>query len=84
MIINGTSDWVYDEEFGLATASLEPGRQEIAYYQFDQSGVPEFALINYTDQLYPVITKYQYPKPGQTNSAVRVGVVSAGGGPTRG
>ena len=45
--------------------------------------MPEFALINYTDALYPVITKYPYPKPGQTNSAVRVGVVSASGGPTR-
>ena len=52
-----------------------PDGKKIAYYQFDQSNVPEFALINYTDQLYPVITKYKYPKPGQTNSAVRVGVV---------
>ncbi len=83
-IINGTSDWVYEEEFSLREGfSWSPDGQKIAYFQFDQSGVPEFALINYTDTLYPVITKYPYPKPGQTNSAVRVGVVSASGGSTK-
>jgi len=83
-IINGTSDWVYEEEFSLREGfSWSPDGTKIAYFQFDQSGVPEFALINYTDSLYPVITKYPYPKPGQTNSAVRVGVVNASGGPTR-
>jgi dipeptidyl-peptidase-4 len=83
-IINGTSDWVNNEEFGLADCFLwSPDGKKIAYYQFDQSNVPEFALINYTDQLYPLITKYKYPKPGQTNSAVRAGVVGASGGQTR-
>ena len=83
-IINGTSDWNNHEEFGLADCfQWSPDGRRIAYYQFDQSGVPEFALINYTDTLYPVITRYKYPMPGQTNSAVRVGVVSAGGGATR-
>jgi len=83
-IIDGTSDWVNNEEFSLADCfSWSPDGKKIAYWQFDQSSVPEFALINYTDQLYPVITKYKYPKPGQTNSAVRVGVVSADGGATR-
>jgi dipeptidyl-peptidase-4 len=82
-IINGTSDWVYEEEFGLREGfAWSPDSTKLAYFQFDQSGVPEFALINYTDQLYPVITKYHYPKAGQTNAAVRVGVVSASGGPT--
>jgi len=84
MIINGTSDWVYEEEFSLRDGfEWSPDDQKIAYFQFDQSGVPEFTLINYTDQLYPVITRYPYPKPGQINSAVRVGVVSAAGGATR-
>jgi dipeptidyl-peptidase-4 len=83
MIINGTSDWVYEEEFGLRDGfQWSRDGRKIAYFQFDQSGVPEFALINYTDTLYPVITKYPYPKAGQTNAAVRVGVVAAGGGPT--
>ena len=83
MIINGTSDWVDEEEFGLRDGfQWSPDGRTIAYFQFDQSGVPEFALINYTDTLYPVITKYPYPKAGQTNAAVRVGVVAAAGGPT--
>jgi dipeptidyl-peptidase-4 len=83
-IIDGTSDWVNHEEFGISDCFLwsSDGR-DIAYYQFDQSGVPEFALVNYIDALYPVITKYKYPKPGQTNSAVRVGVIDAAGGATR-
>ncbi len=83
-IIDGTSDWVNHEEFGLADCfRWSPSGKKIAYYQFDQSNVPEFALVNYTDQLYPVITKYKYPKPGQINSSVRVGVVDASGGQTR-
>ncbi|HEY3381063.1 MAG TPA: S9 family peptidase [Vicinamibacterales bacterium] len=83
-IINGASDWVYDEEFSLRDGfDWSPDGRQIAYFQFDQSGVPEFALINYTDSLYPVITRYPYPKAGQTNAAVRVGAVSATGGATR-
>jgi dipeptidyl-peptidase-4 len=84
MIINGTSDWVYEEELGLRDAfQWSPDGRRVAYFQFDQSGVPEFALINYTDALHPPITKYPYPKAGQMNAAVRVGVVSASGGATR-
>lgn len=84
MIINGTSDWVDEEELGLASCfEWSPDGTKIAYLQFDQSKVPEFALINYTDSLYPVITKYPYPKAGQTNAAVRLGIVSARGGATR-
>ena len=84
LIINGTSDWVYEEEFGVRDGfRWSPDGEKIAYWQFDSSGVPEFALVNYTDGLYPVIKKFAYPKPGQTNSAARVGVVSANGGTTR-
>src|SRR5208282_2389913 len=83
-ILNGASDWVYEEEFGLADAfSWSPDSRQIAYFRFDQSGVPEFTLINNTDWLYPVITKYPYPKAGQTNSAVRIAVVAVEGGSTR-
>jgi dipeptidyl-peptidase 4 len=82
-IIDGTSDWNNNEEFSLLDCfQWSPDGKKIAYYQFDQSGVQDFALINYTDTLYPVITKYKYPKAGQTNSAVRLGVVNAAGGPT--
>jgi dipeptidyl-peptidase-4 len=83
-IINGASDWVNEEELSIRDAfEWSPDSRRIAFLQFDQSNVPEFTLINYTDSLYPVLTKYHYPKPGQTNSAVRLGVVSASGGSVR-
>jgi dipeptidyl-peptidase 4 len=82
-IIDGTSDWDNNEEFSLLDCfHWSPDGKKIAYYQFDQSGVQDFALINYTDTLYPVITKYKYPKAGQLNAAVRLGIVNASGGPT--
>ncbi len=83
-IINGASDWVNEEEFYIRDAfEWSPDGKRIAFLQFDQSSVPEFTLINYTDTLYPALTKYRYPKPGQTNSAVRLGVVNASGGMVR-
>jgi dipeptidyl-peptidase-4 len=83
-IINGTSDWVTEEEFFLRDCyRWSPDSQSIAYWQFDQSGEGEYTLINDTEQRYPVTTKYKYPQAGTTNAAVRVGVVSATGGETR-
>ncbi len=83
-IINGTSDWVYEEEFRLRDGfRWSPNGTWIAYWQFDASDVPNFQIINNTDGLYPKITTFQYPKAGQTNSACKVGVVRAKGGPTR-
>ncbi len=82
--INGTSDWVYEEELFLRDGfRWSPDGRHIAYWQFDTTGVGTFSLINETDTLYPVITPIPYPKVGTKNSAVRVGVVSAGGGKTR-
>jgi dipeptidyl-peptidase-4 len=81
--INGTSDWVYEEELGVRDAfrwSLDG--TSIAYWQFDSTGVETFTLINATDSLYPALTRIPYPKTGTTNSAVRIGVISAGGGAT--
>ena len=83
-LINGTSDWVNEEELSIRDAfEWSPESDRIAFLQFDQSNVPEFTLINYTDSLYPTLTKYHYPKPGQTNAAVRLGVVNASGGSVR-
>lgn len=83
-IINGTSDWVSEEELGLRNCfRWSPDSQWIAYWQFDQTGVGEYTLTNDTSGEYPVTFKYQYPQPGTTNSAVRVGVLAAGGGTTR-
>lgn len=83
-VINGTSDWVNEEEFDLRNGfRWSPDGNYIAYWQFDTSGVSEFKLINNTEELYPKVTSYAYPKVGATNSACRVGVVKASGGRTR-
>jgi len=83
-IINGTFDWVYEEEFSLRDGfRWSPDGQRIAYWQLDASGVRDFDLINNTDSLYSFLIPVQYPKAGTTNSAVRIGVVGAGGGATR-
>jgi len=83
-IVNGTGDWVYEEEFGLRDGfQWSPDGRYIAYWQFNTSGVPSYCLVNNTDSLYPDITTFPYPKAGQKNSACRVGVVSASGGSTR-
>jgi dipeptidyl-peptidase 4 len=82
-LINGTSDWVYEEELGVRDGfRWSPDGRSIAYWQFDSTGVQQFALINNTDSLYPVVTYIPYPKAGTTNSAVRVGVVGVDGGAT--
>jgi dipeptidyl-peptidase-4 len=83
-IINGTSDWVYEEEFRLRDGfRWSPNGKWIAYWQFDSAGVREFQMIDNTDDLYPKITTFPYPKVGQQNSACRIGVVKATGGQTK-
>jgi dipeptidyl-peptidase-4 len=83
-IINGTFDWVYEEEFNLRDGfRWSPDGKRIAYWQLDTKGVRSFDLINDTDSLYSFVVPVQYPKAGSTNSAGRVGIVSAEGGATR-
>lgn len=83
-IINGTFDWVYEEEFDLRDGwRWSPDSKAIAFWQLDAAGVRDFLLINNTDSLYSFVIPVQYPKVGTTNSACRVGVVSASGGETR-
>ncbi len=75
-VINGTFDWVYEEELGLRDGfRWSPDSRHIAYWQLDSEGVQDFHLINNTDSLYPHITSIPYPKVGETNSSCRVGVV---------
>jgi len=77
-LINGTSDWVDEEELALRDAfRWSPDGRRIAFWQFDTAGVEIFTLVNDTDSLYPVLTRFPYPKAGTRNSAVRIGVVDA-------
>ena len=81
--INGTFDWVYEEELDLRDGfRWSPDSKSIAYWQLDASGVRDFLLIDDTDSLYSFVKPVQYPIAGTTNSACRVGVVSAEGGST--
>jgi len=96
-IINGTTDWVYEEELSLRDGfRWSPDSRQIAYWQFDTHGVANFDL-NYdlgapgeivTGFPYPGTGRYPthlslpYPIAGTTNSAVRIGTVSATGGKT--
>jgi dipeptidyl-peptidase-4 len=82
-LINGTSDWVNEEEFDLRNCwRWSPDSKSIAYWQFNAEGIKDFILLNNTTGLYPTLTQIPYPKAGTANAAVRVGVVSADGGPT--
>lgn len=83
-LINGTFDWVYEEEWGLRDGfRWSPDGRSLAFWQIDASGVRDFVLIDYTSQLYPKLTKIPYPKVGEQNPAARVGVVPAAGGKVR-
>ncbi len=78
-IVNGTSDWVYEEELYLRDAfRWSPDSRFIAFWQFDTEGVPEVALVNNTDSLYPKVQWVKYPKTGEQNSAVRILTVEVG------
>lgn len=69
-IINGMTDWVYEEEFKINRGFFwSPDGDKIAYYKFDESKVKEFSL-TYYEGLYPKEYKYKYPKPGEENSKV--------------
>jgi dipeptidyl-peptidase-4 len=96
-IINGISDWVYEEEFFLRDAfRWSPDGKRIAYWQFNTSGVQKFALlynvgapydvvthIPYPQYgVYPLVKEIPYPEPGTPNSSVRAGTISSNGGET--
>jgi dipeptidyl-peptidase-4 len=83
-ILNGMSDWVYEEEFGLRDAfQWSPNGMQIAYWRFDTSGVQDFTLINNTDSIYPTTKTFAYPKAGTRNSDVRVAVMDLATGATQ-
>ncbi len=83
-IINGTFDWVYEEELDCRDGfRWSPDGKTIAYWQSDTRGVGTFYMINNVDSNYSVPIPLPYPKVGTTNSAVKVGVISSKGGKTK-
>ena len=72
-IINGASDWVYEEEFGLVKSFYwSPDGKYIAYYKFDESLVKEFSMDVFKGGLYPKQVVFKYPKAGEENSFVKI------------
>lgn len=72
-IINGTSDWVYEEEYGFTQAyAFSPDGSKIAYLRFDESAVPTFEMMRFDDKLYNKAYSFKYPKAGDSNSTVEL------------
>lgn len=70
-ILNGITDWVYEEEFGVTNLmAWSPDSETLAFVRFDESEVPEYSMQMYGKGLYPDYYNYKYPKAGQKNSVV--------------
>lgn len=79
-IINGTTDWVYEEEFAITEGFCwSPDSKYIAYMRFDESAVKQFTMAMY-GSLYPEQYTFKYPKAGEDNSKVSVHIIAATGG----
>ena len=71
-IINGATDWVYEEEFAIWKGfTWSPNSDKIAFYRFDESKVKEFEMTMF-GKLYPSTTKFKYPKAGEANSTINI------------
>lgn len=72
-IINGSTDWVYEEEFAVTNLlSWSEDAATLAYVSTDESAVKPYTLTYYGDSLYPAMYSYKYPKAGEDNSVVSV------------
>ena len=70
-IINGITDWVYEEEFAFVRAfDWSADSKKLSYIRFDENEVPEFTMDIYKKQLYPTVETFKYPKAGEKNSIV--------------
>lgn len=81
-IINGYTDWVYEEEFAFDKAFFwSPDGSKIAYYKFNEDNVRQFNMQTFTD-LYPEDYLYKYPKAGEDNSIVTIHIYDVKSGST--
>lgn len=72
-ILNGTTDWVYEEEFAVTNLmAWSPDSEYLTYVRTDETEVPEYSMQVYGDGLYPSYYNFKYPKAGQKNSTVSV------------
>lgn len=83
-IINGTFDWVYEEELSCRDGfRWSPDSKHIAFWRLDASDTRFFDMIDNTDSLYSFVVPVEYPKTGEDPSAARIGVIDVAGGETR-
>ncbi len=83
-LINGTFDWVYEEEFGCRDGfRWSPDGSSIAYWQVDATKIRDYFMLNTTDSNYSRVIPVEYPKVGEAPSPVRIGVVNIKGGVTK-
>src|SRR5258708_27655689 len=81
-VINGTSDWVYEEELDLRDAfRWSPDGRRIAFWRLDQTAIRPFFLVDH-DSLYAALVPVRYPKAGTPNSTVKIGVTEVASGRT--
>lgn len=74
-IINGITDWVYEEEFAFVKAfDWSSDSKKVAYIRFDESQVPEFSMSMFGKELYPMMQTFKYPKAGEKNAVVSLHV----------
>ncbi|MBB4603208.1 dipeptidyl-peptidase-4 [Hymenobacter luteus] len=79
-IINGGTDWVYEEEFEFAQGfQWSPDSRQLAYYTFDETEVPEYNMQEW-GPLYPKDYRYKYPKAGEKNSIVSISTYDVAAG----
>ena len=70
-IINGITDWVYEEEFAFVKAfDWSTDSKKVAYIRFDESKVPDFSMSMFAKDLYPTMQTFKYPKAGEKNAVV--------------
>ncbi|MEL1252786.1 S9 family peptidase [Flavobacterium sp. DGU38] len=83
-VINGITDWVYEEEFAFVRAfDWSKDSKKIAYIRFDESQVPEFSMSMFHKDLYPTIETFKYPKAGEKNSEVSLHIFDVAGNSTK-
>ncbi|GAA4759109.1 MULTISPECIES: S9 family peptidase [Flavobacterium] len=83
-IINGVTDWVYEEEFSFVKAyDWNLGSDKIAFIRFDETDVPQFSMDMYNEGLYPTQNVFKYPKAGEKNAIVSLHVYDAKTGKTQ-
>ena len=79
-IINGITDWVYEEEFGFVRAfEWSPEGTHIAFLRFDETEVPEYSMPIYGEDLYPTLQTFKYPKAGENNAVVSLHLIELEG-----